>query len=373
MKKNRASFINLCLIAVSVSVCLLVLETAVQIFMPQRVEKYVNLYIADDKLGWKLKPNSHGIFTAPEFRMEVKANKNGFRDTSHNHSKPSDIFRIVGIGDSFLFGYGVSASENVMEALNRILSKDDKFNKKIETVNLGMPGYNINQYYELLRNEAPKYSPDIVVVFFFMNDWNTTDKMDFGRVNKKGYLIGERFSLSSVRSLLYPARQFLKTNSQLYIFIRSRMLALLRKTHLMYVPEINLCKKDISFNSKYFHTFKLIKEMSEICKQKLRCPLVICMIPENFQVNKAFRRFIIRADNINPDDYDWSQPQEALRGFCLKNKIHFIDLMPILSVLELKERYYFDIDPHWNDKGHRVAAEELFGYINDNLAMTGSK
>ncbi len=365
---NKNIFKNLLALFVSVVIFLGLIELTVRIFMPQNLETPHNYYTADPFLGWKLKPNLHQIFTASDFTMEVKINSNGFRDQEHVFQKTADNLRIMAIGDSMLFGHGVNGEETVINQLQEILASDVR--KNIEVFNFGVPGYNPNQYYKTLYAQAARYKPDLILVFFYVgNDWTTgQDMMEANGVSADGFLVNTKnnFSFESLRSFLFPVRFFLKTHSQAYMLLRDRGKGLLMKSKLMYVPGLTLYRKDPDFYNRYKYTLELIQKMHNFTKEKLQSPFVLCIIPEKVQVNKVLFQAAIDGYHLNPDDYEWLQPQSVLGRYCLANNIPYIDLVSALRESENKKSTYLPVDPHWNAWGHRVAAQEISEYLQEH-------
>ncbi|MFQ5350266.1 MAG: SGNH/GDSL hydrolase family protein [Thermoanaerobaculia bacterium] len=99
----------------------------------------------------------------------VTINSAGFRGPLHPEAKPPGTRRIVGIGDSFMFGHGVGDTAVYMQVLEELLNSfavDTRF----ETVNTAVPGYNTVMEVETLRAKGLAYEPDVVLIHFVGND-----------------------------------------------------------------------------------------------------------------------------------------------------------------------------------------------------------
>lgn len=368
---NRRVAENIIILFVSFGVSLLLIELMVRIFFPQRIETPQNFYSSDPLLGWKLKPYLRQSFSSPDFLIELIVNGKGFRAPEHNYEKPQDTFRIVGIGDSMLFGFGVNYEDTVLFSLERLLYDNNPSAERIEAINLGIPGYNINQYYKILKTEGYRYRPDLVIMFFYQNDWRQDDNYDYAGVDKKGFrgllvTSDNHFSFKSIRSFLFPLRSFLKNHSQAYMLARDRIKGLLMKIRLMDIPAVAHYKKDKDFAKRFFHTLDLMNEMNAFCRNQLACPFLVCIIPEKMQVRMAFLNMLISAYKIDADAYDWLQPQLVLTKFCLTHNIHYLDLTDTFKKAEQKKPMYFNIDCHWNKEGHLLAAQIIYEFIKEN-------
>ncbi len=95
----------------------------------------------------------------------------GLRDRDYALAKPSGVFRILWIGDSIVYGFGVAQNETVSEQLESILqSYAAPGVVRFEVLNLGVTGYNIDQVVENLRTRGLQYDPDLVLYGYCLND-----------------------------------------------------------------------------------------------------------------------------------------------------------------------------------------------------------
>jgi hypothetical protein len=359
---------NFVVFLISTAIFFLAAEVAVRVFLPQRVESPSNFFMRDPVFGWRCKPDIDIRFESPDFNTRITTNNRGFRDIAHDYDKKAGTYRIVGIGDSFLFGWGVEKEETVLSLLPSILGPEAT-GKELETVNLGIPGHNITQYREMLESEAPKYSPDMVILFFYMNDWKEGSGYDFKGIRSDGeqLTINNEFSLKSIRSALLPIRVFMKRHSQLYILIRDRLNIVLKKKRLMAIPEIEDFRINPNFSDKYRYTFDTILGMRSFCADKLHCKFIVCLIPEAVQVRQSLREIVCKAYGISAGDYDWLQPQKAMSKFCAGNGIYLFDLTEDIARAEKSTACYFtSVDVHWNRTGHALAADRISAFIKKN-------
>ncbi|MCX5679780.1 MAG: GDSL-type esterase/lipase family protein [Candidatus Omnitrophica bacterium] len=95
----------------------------------------------------------------------VRINSDGFRCKEYSVSK-SNKTRIILLGDSITFGWGVEEEETFASILERKLNKI----RPTEVINFGTGNYNTEQEVNLFIEKGLKYKPDKVVVFYFIND-----------------------------------------------------------------------------------------------------------------------------------------------------------------------------------------------------------
>ncbi|MDQ1257919.1 MAG: hypothetical protein QG656_2527 [Candidatus Hydrogenedentes bacterium] len=99
----------------------------------------------------------------------VVTNAEGFRGPLQPHAKPPGTVRIVGIGDSVMFGWGVREDESYLALLEQRLNAEFPA-VRWETVNLAVPDYNTVMEVETFKDKGLAYEPDLVVTGFVRND-----------------------------------------------------------------------------------------------------------------------------------------------------------------------------------------------------------
>ncbi|TDJ76021.1 MAG: hypothetical protein E2O39_03435 [Planctomycetota bacterium] len=114
---------------------------------------------------------------APGERARVvwmAVNSQGFRGPTVSRKKPAETFRIACVGDSHTFGHGVAACDTWPAELSAILGA--RFpDRNIEVINCGVENYDTMQEYIWLRDKVLDFSPDLVVMQFFVNDARAQD------------------------------------------------------------------------------------------------------------------------------------------------------------------------------------------------------
>jgi hypothetical protein len=112
----------------------------------------------DEVLGWSLKPLSYGVSSRTGYEIEYRINSKGLRDDETNYAKPGGTFRIVLIGDSRTFGFGVPIDKHFSTLL-------EGYFKDVEVVNMGVGGFGVDQELLYLRSEGFRYEPDVVLAY----------------------------------------------------------------------------------------------------------------------------------------------------------------------------------------------------------------
>lgn len=93
----------------------------------------------------------------------------GFRSPARPRVKAPNGFRIVGIGDSVLFGWGVDYEDSALPKLEKLVQAACP-DRVVDSVNTAVPGYNTAMEEHVLRDKGLQWGPDLVVVDFVGND-----------------------------------------------------------------------------------------------------------------------------------------------------------------------------------------------------------
>ena len=102
----------------------------------------------------------------------LRTNADGMRqDRTFPTDKPEHTVRIVGIGDSGMFGWDLQQGQCYMDVLASNCEVAPQ-GPPVQVLNLACPGYNTAQEVESLAYTGLKYEPDIVVVGWCDNDFD---------------------------------------------------------------------------------------------------------------------------------------------------------------------------------------------------------
>jgi hypothetical protein len=112
----------------------------------------------DNRLGWSKIPNTHGVSNKTGEPIEYRINSKGLRDEETSYEKPENTFRIVLIGDSFTFGYGIPIEQHFSTLLGGYFAN-------VEVINMGIDGFGVDQELLFLQIEGFKYEPDLVLAY----------------------------------------------------------------------------------------------------------------------------------------------------------------------------------------------------------------
>ncbi len=104
----------------------------------------------------------------PAWKLVLEVNPQGFRGPPVEAKKPPGVRRIVCLGDSHTFGYGVAAEEAWPGCLDSALAA--RAPGRFEVVNAGVPSFDTAQTIRWLETRVLQLDPDVVVLQYFVND-----------------------------------------------------------------------------------------------------------------------------------------------------------------------------------------------------------
>lgn len=129
----------------------------------------------DEKLGWAIIPSRSVISDGKKY----SSNSLGFRSKEVDRTQK----QILLVGDSVTWGIGVSDDETASYYLSLIMPEE-------QVLNMGVPGYGIDQYYLNLKRNVDKLNPKLItVVLFSGNDlWDMSHDSMYGK-NKPFFMV----------------------------------------------------------------------------------------------------------------------------------------------------------------------------------------
>ncbi len=120
--------------------------------VPQDISRF------DETYGWSLAPGARAVSKATGRPVEYLVNAQGLRGPDITYDKPEGVHRVVLLGDSHTFGFGVPEEARFSDLLEGYLPG-------VQVVNMGVSGYGIDQELLLLEREGVRYHPDMVMAY----------------------------------------------------------------------------------------------------------------------------------------------------------------------------------------------------------------
>lgn len=378
---------NLVLAVVSCVVVLLVFELGLRLIgfsFPSFVQ-------TDPDVGYRLRPNAEG-WNRTEGVAYVKMNNDGLRDREHSKAKPAGTFRIAVLGDSMVEARQVPFEKSFSAQLEHDLAACDTFRgKTVEVINFGVSGYGTGEELLMLRKEVWSYSPDLVLLAFT----SANDVSDNSRKLSSGdpapYFYMRDGQLAFDDSFLRSRGFIVKSGTPWRLLIRLsdyfRTIQLLNKARSGWAQmraksrtkrhdsqyewglydQIYREPADADWRDAWDITEKLIQTMHQEVGAK-GAKFLVVTLSIGIQVNphREVRENFIR--QVGATDIFYTD--KRIQGFAERNGIDDVMLAPeMLHYAEVHNVYLHGFSNtqmgvgHWNDEGHRVAAEMVTEHI----------
>ncbi|HYM25546.1 MAG TPA: GDSL-type esterase/lipase family protein [Vicinamibacterales bacterium] len=334
--------------ATALIVAALCAEIVVRVAAPQPVLLFApGLYVADPEIGYRHAAGYRGFLTnGVEYYTAVRTNEFGLRGPSV--SIESDTARIIVLGDSFVFGQGVSEEESLPSRLEADLSHRGL---RAQVLNAGVRGYGTDQEARWLRVMAPRLRPTLVILGVFLGNDLQDDATPVGQ-RLQDQVVPRRYWHSPVTGFLYA-------HSHLYRAVRALMMRMSgseRAGRLAYLRANYGIQRDPSLT--YTATAMALDDLLSTVNAT-HARLFAVLIPDAVQVEKARRRAFIDMQRSSPDlRLDLENPNRVYASLLGQRGIPQLDLTEAMRVRSETLALYFPIDGHLNRDGQRFAAEE---------------
>ena len=165
---------------------------------------------------YRMKPNVDQKVTntvnrrelAKGLKVRFQSNPLGFRSHDISRKKPAGTYRIVFLGDSTTFGWGVEQEERFSDVLaERLNARRD--GRRYEVINLGIPGYTSWHGRQAFDHFGLPWSPDMVIMSFGANDGKMISSRAKALLQRGSSLEGLKFFLWRFRTDKLLRRWFL--------------------------------------------------------------------------------------------------------------------------------------------------------------------
>ena len=128
------------------------------------------------RLGFLLEPSTSWRHTASGFDVQVDTNALGLRGPEVAVPPAPDRYRILVLGDSFAFGWGVELEQAWHLRMARALAARD--GRTVEVVTAGVPGWGPLQQFVFLEQSGLDLAPDLVLWQLCTNDLLDMERLE---------------------------------------------------------------------------------------------------------------------------------------------------------------------------------------------------
>lgn len=352
------SFLRLLLSLEIKNAILLIVSLIFSLFMSEAALRLIDARLAREPelqqwrqpsptLGWELIPDLEG---KGHMGSNIRINSHGLRDVEHSWDKPQDTYRILGLGDSFTFGYGINLEHSYLKQLESLF-KDN--GKSVEVINAGVIGYNFYQSLTYLKQKGINYHPDLIIFFYYIDDLTGISSKDEAmRVSNE--LVQDREKPHSILSTSYLYNFVTNSISLIDVKFRSRTGADWIKS----IEDREAYLRDRMATYKIDESqLKLLRGLLAELKQlsnQIGADLLIVAIPDAAQIGIP----------------EMQTPYILLQRECENIRVPFLDIISIFEKQpDLKSLYLFPMDAHTNPRGNSIIAEKLYDFVVDQMPL----
>ena len=350
---------NIAILLITTLICAAIFEIILQVTFPESCKQDDPFY------EHSYTPNCHSRFTTFEWDTDVKINAEGFRDDEISPKEQFDL-RILMLGDSMTWGYGVEKEETFSEVLQQKLKAKGV---NADVINAGATSYSPTLEYLLLKNKGLSYQPDVVVLNLDMSD--IQDDYNYNQERAEFDQDGNIVRVSGIKeqtTLFYKIRNKMQLNR--FIFdklnlIDSRFNKKEGKQKILPLGDPKTDRyailRDMPVQDEAEHwdrTFHYLSLINELCKENditfilNLYPYAVQISPDEWSLGKHLFGF-------DPDTVHSDAPQQKLKKYAAENGIIYVEMLEPFKESDTFP-LYFPYDGHINRDGHALAAEVLY-------------
>jgi len=317
------------------------------------------LYQPDPALHYRMRPNQ-ATFTADK---PCRTNGLGLRGGEIEIPKPAGVYRIMLLGDSIAFGFGVAEDDTFARLLERRLNDGAHAMTRYQVVNAAQPAFNTRQEVTYFAREGLQLDPDAVILALYWNDIHSEmlqhadalGRLVEGPPEANVGAFGEFLMAAPIRRL----RNFVKRSRLLYFItyrartIETRFSADNLSSTFM---SVLLGRDDPRVEAGWRMVEAELQRLQAICRER-SLPLLVAVMP---------------MEEVLPDRFPRAEYPARVLELCRRNDLRCVDLHPPFREIAARGTSGFiDYDDaHPNEEGHRIIARELSAVLEDTGVQT---
>jgi len=350
-------FAKLTLLSLSLGFCIVFLEIGVRLLQPQSLSLWRT---TRDGLV-TMRPAIRGATSAQGRRVDT--NRAGFRDVERVPGARKDGPRILVLGDSFMEALQVEKEDGLPSRLEREL--EALTGLPIEVATAAVSGWGTDDQLTWYRRDGDRWQADLVLVGVTLHN-DVSDNLE-----ERHHLYGtagleprpnERIPWLEYQILRLKA--LLAGHSHLYRYLtgRTRNRDVAKRGAALDRHVVDLLREDAGarLDGGWRITEALLSELDQLARYR-GAKLALFLIPLRVQLEQPRLAKLATRSGLEPDALDGERPQRRLVDWGAASGVPVIDLLARLKAYraETGEFIYLSTDGHWNETGHRLAAEEV--------------
>ncbi|MBI3036462.1 SGNH/GDSL hydrolase family protein [Candidatus Woesearchaeota archaeon] len=368
---------KLLLLGITLLVCALLIEVFFRTYWP-----YKSIYVPDDQLNYKPKPNFESVYKSPEGDVKFWTNNEGFVNHDPKKEKEPGTTRIFIVGDSFVEALYTEKESHFTTLLQ---NKLNGLGEKYEVVSYGTSSWGTDNEYKYITTQAIEYSPDVIVLAYYQNDLQNVAasrlfKVEGGNViptDVGGTRLGNKIKKLVTRCSFYSSFcSYFQIHAGGFKFLHP----ILHRLGFS-VGEGNASIFEVDYSAQPYliepprqsmeaiedawkKTELLINEIRKASEQK-GATLVLAYVPAKWEIGEGQYRNFLKNHNLTENEADMNAFRKRLQEISSRNSIQFIDPTDAFAAEEKGGKSLYQSFVHFTKEGDRLFAEELYEGLNE--------
>jgi lysophospholipase L1-like esterase len=250
---------------------------------------------------------------------QVAISPQGLRDRDYPMDRDATAYRVLVLGDSTTFGWGVAQEKTYPKVLEQMLNDRPPAGKwrHFEVINTGIGNYNTSQEVAYFHDRGYRFQPDMVLLGFFINDAEETPR---------------------------PAGNWVSRESCFYTFLTSVGDVFLRRMNWRPGYRDYYSALYEEGQPGWVECQRALKDLADTCRGQ-RIALHVLIIPELHHLGSA---------------YEFRDVHDKVKRILAAQGVPVIDLLDSFPA-DHPETFWVSLgDPHPNEKACQIIAQRLY-------------
>ena len=277
--------------------------------------------------------NPRGYFDSVSNSISYRVNNFGFRGDDFTLNRGEKL-RVAFLGDSFCWGNGVHEQDLSSSLIANALNRQSTIDQRFEVYNFCLAGYNTEHEAALYDQVVRHFQPDIVVVWYFLNDINRPPNLYFNwKKQDGGDWLGtwrERFHL--VDLLVAPLNRARNQST-----LKSNVTAAYERGH----PGIESVARGLQ---------KIHRSSAET-----EVGTVLAIFPW--------------LHHLEGESYPFERAHRVVSAIAKDEGFEVLDLLPAFQGRQAEDLWVHPSDQHPNEIAHAIAAQAMFDHLSIYLSQ----
>ena len=380
VKRRLYAFLdNLWLFFIVSFLCLFILSVFIQVFQQKTPSPHYSQ--ADPILHHSQIPNTTATFMTREWNVSVYINADGIRDDEIQDKDNFDS-RILMLGDSFTWGFGVEKEERFSELLEKKYLEEGR---RVDVINTGTVSYSPVLEYLYLKEKGLAYNPDVVILNFDMSDvWGDNEFELLGILDNNGVLIavpGEEKEDIKPSNIPFASKiSFLDEKirnmfDRIYGYLPNKP-----QIDMPYVYNLSFNRYAITLDDEeviqnemeYWQTsFKYINLIRDLVEGN-NATFVLVTYPYGHQISTEEWKLGRHHFGLSTTKVYSNRPEIILQKFAEESNIPFVSAFSAFKESSLYP-LYFSYDGHFSTNGHKVMADIIYKGLQERALLVSDK